>query len=62
MYRLGPQGNRVKGHLIAEMDLRVRGSHKTRHCEPASLDAGEAIQGLFMTYTPWIASSLRSSQ
>jgi len=50
-----PQGNRVKGGLFAEMDLRARGPHKTRHCAPASLDAGEAIQGVFMMSSPWIA-------
>jgi hypothetical protein len=29
-----------------------------RHCEPASLDVGEAIQGVFTIQLPWIASSL----
>jgi len=56
------QGNRVKGVPSLKRNPGARGPHKTRHCEPASLDAGEAIQGVFMMYSPWIASSLRSSQ
>jgi len=56
------QGNRVKEEPNAETEPRTRGPHKNRHCEPASFDAGEAIQGVFMMYSPWIASSLRSSQ
>jgi hypothetical protein len=34
----------------------------TRLCFAGALDAGEAIQSLFMTVSPWIASSLRASQ
>jgi hypothetical protein len=47
---------------VADTGSEAGGSHETRHCEPASPDAGEAIQGCFMMVSPWIASSLRSSQ
>jgi hypothetical protein len=34
------------------------GPHEPRHCEPASSDEGEAIQGVFTTDSPWIARIL----
>jgi hypothetical protein len=54
-------------HLTGAPDGAIAGTWAVggfilRHCEPASSDAGEAIQSGQHRSSPWIASSLRFSQ
>jgi hypothetical protein len=47
-----------RGPSVAETESEAGGVHEPRHCEPSSSDEGEAIQGAFMAYSPWIAPIL----